>query len=60
MDLWKARSGDSFLSITARSINEKWVMNKRIITFSELEWPHTGQRIGSLILEKLQEYNILE
>ena len=58
--LWTCKSDDNFLCITAHNIDAKWVINKRNITFSKLEWPHTGQIIVSLILERLQEFDILE
>ena len=57
-DMWTSRGGDSYLCITAHNIDAKWIMNKRILSFSTLEWPHNGTRISTFILKILNEYNI--
>ena len=59
-DMWTFKGGDSYLCITAHNIDAKWIINKRIISFSTLEWPHNGTRISTFILEKLDKYNIKE
>ena len=58
--MWTSKGGDSYLCITAHNIDAKWIINKRIISFSTLEWPHNGTRISTFILERLDEYNIKE
>ena len=57
-DIWASKQNVWYIAITLHYIDSDWVMQKRMISFSLLEFPHTGARIGSTILEKLREYEI--
>ena len=57
-DLWTSKQNLGYIAITSHYIDSDWVMQKRMIAFSLWEFPHTGARIGSTILEKLREYKI--
>ena len=59
-DLWTSKQNLGYIAITSHYIDSDWVMQKKMISFSLLEFPHTGARtgIGSIILEKLRKYEI--
>ena len=50
-DLWTSKQNLGYIAITSHYIDSDWVMQKRMIAFSLLEFSHTGARIGSTILE---------
>ena len=57
-DLWTSKQNVGYIAITSHYIDSDWVMQKRMLAFSRLEFPHTGSRIGTTILEKLREYKL--
>lgn len=57
-DLWTSKQNVGYIAITSHFIDSDWVMQKRMLAFSRIEFPHTGARIGSTILEKIREYKI--
>ena len=40
-DIWTFKGDDSYLCIIAHNIDSKWIINKRIISFSCLELTHS-------------------
>ena len=57
-NLWASKQNVWYIAITSHYIDSDWVMQKRIISFPLLEFPHTSAGIRSTILKKLREYNI--
>jgi hypothetical protein len=58
-DLWTSISKDmGFISLTCHYIDDNWVLRKRIINFTPLPSPHTGQHISQAIYEKLVLWNL--
>ena len=53
-DLWASKQNVGYIAIASHYIDGDWVMQKRMNSFSLLEFPHTGARIGSTILENLE------
>ncbi|NDV21078.1 hypothetical protein GO013_16860, partial [Pseudodesulfovibrio sp. JC047] len=45
-DLWTSKQNVGYMAITSHYIDSDWVMQKRMLAFSRLEFPHTGARIG--------------
>ncbi|KAJ3689308.1 hypothetical protein LUZ61_018472 [Rhynchospora tenuis] len=63
-DIWTTgKKGQPYCSVTAHWISDddamgSWIINKRILAFRVLRFPHDGQAIFEHILEVLEEYNI--
>ncbi|OAY78882.1 putative AC transposase, partial [Ananas comosus] len=57
-DIWTSRNEHSFICVTAHWIDSNWILQKRIIGFQELEFPHTGINIAQAIENVLLIYNI--
>ncbi|KAJ3690553.1 hypothetical protein LUZ61_019717 [Rhynchospora tenuis] len=62
-DIWTAgKKGQSYCSVTAHWISDdamgSWILNKRILAFRVLPFPHDGQAIFEHILSVIEEYNI--
>ena len=58
-DIWTAgKHGLSYLCITAHYIDDTWILQKRIISFRVLEYPHTAEVIHQSIMGVLREYNL--
>ena len=57
-DLWTFKQNVGYISVTVLYIDNDWIMQKRMILFSLLEFPHIGAKIGFTVLEKIRQYNI--
>lgn len=60
LNLWASKQRLCYISITAHYIDANWMLPKCIISYSLLEYPHTGAKIGSTIVDKLKEFNIAQ
>jgi hypothetical protein len=49
-----------YMCLTAHYIDSNWKLQKRIISFTELAPPHTGDVIVDAITESLMKWNILQ
>ena len=57
-DIWTSSLYDSFMCINAHWIDEKWNLQKRIISFRRITSPHTGQAIALGIQQVVREFEI--
>ena len=48
------------MCITIHFIDSNWILQKRILSFTRIEPPHTGANIYTIIYNILQEFKILE
>ncbi|KAH9672603.1 BED-type domain-containing protein [Citrus sinensis] len=56
-DLWTSVQNMSYMVITAHFIDSDWCLNRRIISFSAIEY-HRGKSIGKMIVACLQDWGI--
>lgn len=59
-DAWDSGYGLHYLCVTCHWIDNDWLLQKRIIHFKMLEWPHTGTNIAHHIFEAINEYGLRE
>ena len=57
-DLWTGCNKTGYICITAHFVDENWNMNKNIIAFRALDYPHTSENIFNYIFNVFQEYDI--
>ncbi|VVA41406.1 Hypothetical predicted protein [Prunus dulcis] len=57
-DMWDGGNNLPFICVTAHYIDENWLLQKRIIAFRLLEFPHTGSSIFHAMMNVFKEYNI--
>ena len=48
----------SYYCVTCHFIDENWQLQKRIITFRMMEYPHSGQAIYAHVMDVFREYEI--
>jgi hypothetical protein len=59
-DCWTSNQTIGYICLTAHYIDSDWRLQKRIISFTELAPPHTGEVIADAITEYLMKWNILK
>ncbi|PRQ44873.1 putative transcription factor/ chromatin remodeling BED-type(Zn) family [Rosa chinensis] len=57
-DVWSSRQKMGYMSLTAHFIDKNWSLNKRIICFKIIEYPHTGESLANHIFEELLSWRI--
>ncbi|CAL9012312.1 unnamed protein product [Prunus brigantina] len=57
-NMWDGGNNLPFICVTAHYIDENWLLQKRIIAFHLLEFPHTGSSIFHAMMNVFKEYNI--
>uniref|UniRef100_A0ACD6A1T1 Uncharacterized protein n=1 Tax=Avena sativa TaxID=4498 RepID=A0ACD6A1T1_AVESA len=57
-DMWTSSQSLGYMSITAHYINEEFIYMKKIISFKEVKYPHTGYAIEEAIVGCLTEWGI--
>ncbi|PRQ17147.1 putative transcription factor/ chromatin remodeling BED-type(Zn) family [Rosa chinensis] len=57
-DVWSSRQKMGYMSLTAHFIDKNWSLNKRIICFKMIEYPHTGESLANHIFEELLSWRI--
>ncbi|KAM0926139.1 hypothetical protein ACQ4PT_003946 [Festuca glaucescens] len=57
-DLWTSNQTLCYMSLVAHYIDSDWNMQYRVISFLELEPPHTGIVISQAIFERLSDWQI--
>ncbi|KAL9683781.1 hypothetical protein QQ045_021206 [Rhodiola kirilowii] len=56
--MWSSRQKMGYMSITAHWIDDKWNMQKRILSFKMVEYPHTGDSLASHMYEELIDWHL--
>ena len=58
-DIWTAdKHGLSYSCVTAHYIDHDWILQKRVLSFRTMNYPHTAQIIYQSIINVLHEYNL--
>nr|KAJ0185253.1 hypothetical protein LSAT_V11C900470400 [Lactuca sativa] len=57
-DAWTSIVTDGYLSLTAHYVDSKWVLQKRILNFSEFPPPHTGVAIAEKLSRLIKSWGI--
>ncbi|PIA55464.1 hypothetical protein AQUCO_00700036v1 [Aquilegia coerulea] len=59
-DLWTSNQNLGYCSITAHYVDKYWKLQKRIVSFCNIDSPHTGDAISTFIIDKLNKLGIFE
>jgi hypothetical protein len=57
-DLWTSLTTDGYICLTAHFISKDWVLMKRVLNFSFMSPPHSGNALSDMVLNLLQEWGI--
>ena len=58
-DIWTAgKHGLSYSCVTVHYIDENWRLQKRILSFRTMEFPHTAHVIFKSLMDVFEEYNL--
>ncbi|KAL9667011.1 hypothetical protein QQ045_001356 [Rhodiola kirilowii] len=57
-DVWSSRQKMGYMSLTAHYIDKDWLLNKRILSFKMIEYPHSGEILAQHINEELIAWHI--
>jgi hypothetical protein len=58
-DIWTAGKHDiSYSYVTAHYIDQDWILQKKILSFQTMNYPHTTQIIYQAIINILHGYNL--
>jgi hypothetical protein len=58
-DIWTAGShGLGYFCVTAHYIDDNWILQKRILSFRNMDYPHNAQVIYQSIVNILHEFNL--
>ncbi|CAM8918367.1 unnamed protein product [Rhodiola kirilowii] len=56
--MWSSRQKMGYMSLTAHWIDDNWTMQKRILSFKMVEYPHTGDSLASHMYEELIAWHL--
>ena len=57
-DSWDSGYKYHYLCVTCHWVDDQWMLQKRIIHFKMLEYPHTGINIAHHLMQAIDEYNL--
>ena len=57
-DAWDGGYGLHYLCVTCHWLDNEWMLQKRIIHFKMLEYPHTGLNISHHLMEAIDAYSL--
>ncbi|KAI1281200.1 putative AC transposase [Halotydeus destructor] len=57
-DLWTGMNSKPYIGITAHFVNEKWVLERILLAFEYVPYPHTGQELSKVLEKVLNGYKI--
>ena len=52
-DAWTSAMMRGFLGITHHFLDSRWNIHLNLMSFSELDGPHTGENIGGMLLAEI-------
>ncbi|KAL9672047.1 hypothetical protein QQ045_028295 [Rhodiola kirilowii] len=56
--MWSSRQKMGYMSLTAHWIDNDWNMQKRILSFKMVEYPHTGESLAAHAYEELIAWHL--
>ncbi|PIA41991.1 hypothetical protein AQUCO_02100078v1 [Aquilegia coerulea] len=59
-DLWTSNQNLGYCSITTHYVDKYWKLQKKIVSFCNIDSPHTGDAIFTFIIDKLKKLGIFE
>ncbi|WP_284209408.1 hypothetical protein, partial [Chitiniphilus shinanonensis] len=58
-DIWTAgKHGLSYICVTAHYLDDNWKLQKRVLSFQIISYPHTGEVVFNAILGVMNEFNL--
>lgn len=57
-DLWSSITTDGYISLTAHFIDENWILQKRLLNFSDMPPPHNGISLSEKVYSMLADWGI--
>ncbi|CAH1447886.1 unnamed protein product [Lactuca virosa] len=57
-DLWISITIDGYISLTAHFIDENWILQKRLLNFSDMPPPHNGISLSEKVYSMLADWGI--
>ncbi|KAA8534088.1 hypothetical protein F0562_031719 [Nyssa sinensis] len=57
-DLWSSIATDGYLALTAHSVDENWILQKKILSFHHMPPPHSGPILAEKVIHLLKEWGI--
>jgi hypothetical protein len=59
-DVWTSKNQLSFFGFTIHYIDEKWVMQQKLLAFKFLEGEHDGKSLADAFIKTIEEYEIAD
>lgn len=59
LDAWTAGNKLPYLGITARWLNEKYILHDIVLDFVRLQGSHTAENLANVVLVSLEDYGLL-
>lgn len=59
-DMWSGRNNRGYLCVTAHYIDLSWKINKKIIAFRLVEYPHNANAIFQTVSAVFREYELVD
>lgn len=56
--VWSSQQKMGYMSLTAHFIDKDWCLNKRVICFKMIEYPHTGESLATHTFDELLSWRI--
>ncbi|KAL6558272.1 hypothetical protein OROMI_018622 [Orobanche minor] len=57
-DMWTSCQTDGYLCLTAHFVDSNWKLSSKVLNFVNVESPHTGKAMYSVVVKLLQEWGI--
>ncbi|XP_010527739.1 PREDICTED: zinc finger BED domain-containing protein RICESLEEPER 2-like isoform X2 [Tarenaya hassleriana] len=57
-DVWRSIAIEGYICITAHYVDDRWKLNSKILTFSAMPPPHSGNQLAKKVLDCLKDWGI--
>jgi len=57
-DCWTSCTTEGYICLTAHFVDEKWMLNSKILSFCKMEPPHTGRELAGKVFNCFKEWGI--